>query len=925
MSLDKARVGNAAIWNIAPASDMFDPMTNLTPMLRQYFEFKERYPDCILFFRMGDFYEMFYDDAKTAAAALSITLTTRNHGMPEAVPLCGVPYHAADTYLARLIEAGFKVAICEQVEDPKKAKGIVKRAVTRVVTAGTALDPGRLPVKEPRYLAAVSAGDEGALGLAALDFSTGEFKATEPAGAAALMDELARLAPAEVIAAADTLARPELGPALKNYAALAEPPPRLTASPGPAFERERARAALLKHFRAATLEAFGVEGFPEATRAAGALLTYLKDTQEPEAEPPFAQGGQEPISIPRPLSHVTSLSYYAAADYMVLDEATKRNLELTRTIRDGKAKGSLFWLIDHTVTPMGGRMLLAWLSYPLLDPAAINRRLDAVAAATESPAFLIDLRELLTHAADLERLFARVATGSAHARDLLAVRDTLRLIPRVKSYLTRAGADLYAEIHAGLDPAPELLALLERALTDDPPAGLRDGGLIRPGYSPAIDELAALRRDAKAVIARLETTERARTGISSLKVKFNQVFGYYLEITKPNLHLVPADYIRKQTLVNAERFITPELKELETKILGAEERLIELHYELFRELRDRVAAAGAALRGDAHELARLDALLSMAELAVRKRLARPEVDEGDAIEIQGGWHPVIEELVKSERFVPNDVRLDGREQQVLIITGPNMAGKSTVLRQTGLIVILAQMGSFVPAESARVGVADRIFTRVGASDVLVRGLSTFMVEMTETAGILHHATPKSLVLLDEIGRGTSTFDGLSIAWAVAEFLHDHPGRQARTMFATHYHELVDLAETKARIKNYHVLVREWEGEIIFLRKLAPGSTSRSYGIQVARLAGLPAPVIERAREILANLEAIEHDPAGEPALSRSARKRPALGPQQLSFLHPPPDPAADEILARLKQVNPEALTPLEALTILDELKRLTKK
>jgi DNA mismatch repair protein MutS len=901
-------------------------MTNLTPMLRQYFEFKERYPDCILFFRMGDFYEMFYDDAKKASAALSITLTTRNHGMPEAVPLCGVPYHAADTYLARLIEAGFKVAICEQVEDPKKAKGLVRRAVTRVVTAGTALDPGRLPVKEPRYLAAVSVGDEGALGLAALDFSTGEFKATEPAGVPALIDELSRLAPAEVLIAEGAAERAELGAALKNYAQLADPPPMLATAPEHAFERERARSVLLRHFHTATLEAFGVEGFPEAMRAAGALLTYLQDTQEPEAEPPFAMGGQEPISIPRPLSHVTSLSYYAASDYMVLDESTKRNLELTRTIRDGKAKGSLFWLIDQTITAMGGRMLLSWLSYPLLDPAAINRRLDAVAAAAESPALLIDLRELLTHVADLERLTARVATGSAHARDLLAVRETLRLIPRIKTYLTHAAAELYAEVHAGLDPLPELLAILERALTDDPPASLRDGGLIRPGYSPEIDELTAIRRDAKAVIARLETSERARTGIGSLKVKFNSVFGYYLEITKPNLHLAPADYIRKQTLVNAERFITPELKELETRILGAEDRLIELHYELFRELRDQVAAEGAALRGNARELARLDALLSMTQLAVRKRLARPVVDSGDVIEIQGGWHPVIEELVKSERFVPNDVRLDGAEQQLLIITGPNMAGKSTVLRQTGLIVIMAQMGSYVPAESAHIGVADRIFTRVGASDVLVRGLSTFMVEMTETAGILHHATPRSLVLLDEIGRGTSTFDGLSIAWAVAEFLHDAPGRQAKTMFATHYHELVDLAETKERIKNYHVLVREWEGEIIFLRKLAPGSTSRSYGIQVARLAGLPAPVIERAKEILANLEAIEHDPAGEPALSHSQRKPRSPGrPAQLSFLNPPPDPAADEILTRLRAVNPEGLTPLEALTILDELKRLTKK
>jgi DNA mismatch repair protein MutS len=905
---------------------MADTVSKLTPMLAQYFAIKERHPDCILFFRMGDFYEMFFEDAKVASKALEITLTTRNHGMPEAVPLCGVPYHAADTYLARLVEAGFKVAICEQVEDPKLAKGVVRRAVTRVVTRGTALSPGRLPEKQSRYLAAVTAGEGSSFGLAYVDYSTGEFRATAPGLASELLDELARLDPAEIVAPASALSHPELGKAVREFAAGSDPPRPVTQPPEESFEHDSARRSLCEHFGTDTLEPFGVEGFEEAARAAGGLLTYLRETQEPDELPAFEVAGQEPISIPRPLSHITSLSYYASSEYMILDESSKRNLELVRTLRDSKTKGSLFWYLDRSITGMGGRTLLRWLNYPLLDPEAINLRLDAVEFAHDGHAFRLDLCQLLTHTADLERLYARAATGAANARDLIAIRDTLRLLPKIKSILARAEPTLLAEIDAALDPLPELAELLGRALVDDPPAALREGGLIRPGYAPEIDELEELKRDAKAVIARMEATERQRTGIGSLKVRYNKVFGYYLEVSNPNLALVPADYIRKQTLVNHERFITPELKELETKILGAEEKLIALHYELFRDLRDRVAARGRELQRNARELGRLDALLALAELASRARFCRPAVDASDVIDIKGGWHPVVAELVKGERFVPNDVRLDNEEQQLLIITGPNMAGKSTVLRQTALIVILAQMGSFVPAEEARIGVVDRVFTRVGASDVLVRGMSTFMVEMTEAANILHHATRQSLVLLDEIGRGTSTFDGLSIAWAVAEYLHDAPGHEAKTMFATHYHELTDLAETRPRIKNFHILVREWEGRIIFLRKLAPGSTSRSYGIQVAKLAGLPASTIERAREILHNLEAVEHDPAGAPVVGKSARgpKNP-MATAQLNFFTAPANPQDEKILDRLRALDPESLTPMEALAILDELHRELKR
>jgi len=901
-------------------------MTKKTPMIEQYFSIKEKYPDCILFFRMGDFYEMFFEDAEVASAVLDIALTSRDKGMPGSVPLCGIPYHAADQYLSKLVEAGHKVAICEQVEDPKKAKGIVKRAVTRVVSRGTALSPGHLPAKEPRYVASITAGENGSYGLAFIDFSTGEFKATETGKLEELMDELYRLDPAEIIRPDDEKEDNGMAGAVEEFAANSDPSRPVSGIDAHAFDEEKARTTLLGHFGADTLEGFGVEGFPEAIKSAGALLYWLQDTQEPDESPPFDMGHSEPISIPRPLSHITSLSYYRASEFMVLDESTKRNLELTKTLRDSKGKGSLFWLIDRSVTPMGGRTLLNWLHYPLLDPDHISARLDSVEYALENHAFRLDLRELLSHVADLERLTARVTTGSAHARDLVAVRESLRMIPNIKKILEAAYPELIKEMDEGLDPMEGLVGLLDTALVDEAPASLRDGGIIRPGYSEEIDELEEIKRDAKSIIAKMEATERERTGISKLKVKYNKVFGYYLEVSKANLHLVPEDYIRKQTLVNAERFITPELKELESKILNAEERLVELHYGLFCELREDVGSRGAHLSGNAREIGRLDAVLALAELAALKRFSRPVVDEQDRIKIKAGWHPVVAELVKSERFVPNDVMLDNSENQLLIITGPNMAGKSTVLRQTALIVILAQMGSFVPAEEAEIGVVDRIFTRVGASDVLVRGMSTFMVEMTETANILHNATDKSLVLLDEIGRGTSTFDGLSIAWAVAEYIHDSEGKRAKTMFATHYHELVDLSETRERIKNFHVLVKEWEGDVIFLRKMVPGSTSRSYGIQVARLAGLPAPVIERAKEILINLEAMEHDPAGMPSLSMKGWDREkGKGPVQLDFFTKNEDPAASRVLTRVKDLDPDSLTPLEALTILHELKDETKK
>ncbi len=898
-------------------------MAKLTPMIQQYLEIKEKYPDCILFYRMGDFYEMFFEDAVEASKALEITLTSRSKGVDEPVPLCGVPYHAADTYLARLIRKGYKVAICEQVEDPSQAKGIVRRCVTRVVTPGTALDPESLPEKESRYLASLTSNGKDTYGLAHLDFSTGEFRTTQLESGEDALDEIARLSPSELLLPDAFLERERLGRKLEDY--LADNQGRMAVNhPAEwAFDYEQAGKTLCRHFGVENLAGFGLEGYPEAVIAAGALLQYLIDTQARGDESPAVEvGGAEPIALDRPLSHITDLVYYTSRDYMVLDECTQRNLELFRTLREGRTRGSLFGLLDSAITSMGGRLLLKWLMYPLLDPAEINRRLDAVELAVREHALRLDLRDMLSRVRDLERLASKVSTCSANARDLLAVKQSLQAVPQIRKKLEGLEPGLFREIRDNLDEMTEVVELLDRSIAEDPPAVLHEGGLIRQGFNPELDDLTAMRRDLRKYIARMESLERQHTGIPTLKVGYNKVFGYYLEVTKPHMKLVPSHYIRKQTLVNAERFITPELKEMESKVLGADERVTELNYELFCQVREESARQAPRLKSDAGLLAALDALLSLAELAARKGYSRPAVDEGDVIEIKAGRHPVIEDLNPSERFVPNDVYLDTGDHQILIITGPNMAGKSTVLRQTALVTIMAQMGSFVPADEARIGVVDRVFTRVGASDILVRGMSTFMVEMTETANILRYATPKSLILLDEIGRGTSTFDGLSIAWAVAEYLHDRPDKHARTMFATHYHELVDLAETKSRVKNYNIACKEWGDQVIFLRKLQPGGTSRSYGIQVARLAGLPQDVIDRAKEILANLEAVEYDPTGQPTLARSRRKKgPQPGPSQLGFFGAAPDPVAQELKKEIRKIDPERLTPLDALSIISKLRK----
>ena len=867
---------------------------------------------------------MFFEDAQLASKELEIALTSRGRHQGKDIPLCGVPYHSADGYIARLVNKGYKVAICEQVEDPKKARGIVKRAVTRVITPGTVLDPQSLEKGFHSYLAGVSSKDFQNFGLAYLDFSTGEFKCTELEGLNSLFDELGRIEPKEIILPQELFSQPEFKKYWEDFINQLGFEPLVNLEPEEEFEYSLNYQRLVGHFKVESLAGFGLESAPLAISASGVILAYLERTQKGDSSPPVEVGGGEPARLEAPLSHITSLQYYFTREYMILDEATKRNLELVRTLREGKERGSLFNLLNLCITPMGSRVLLEWLNYPLIKVSEINKRLDAVELAKDEHILRLDLRNLLKRISDLERLSSRVAMKSANARDLLGIRESLKVIPPIKDLLVPLNLELFQEINQNLNPLTELVELLERAVADDAPAVLHEGRLIKSGFNPELDELVQLQKDARSYLAQIEAKERKKTKIPTLKIGYNKVFGYYLEVTKPHLHLVPDYFQRRQTLVNAERFITPELKELEAKILTAQERIIELNYQLFSQVREEVARHSEILCQIAHQLGKLDVLLALGEVSARQGYNRPQVEDSDVIEIQGGRHPVIEALRPGEPFIPNDIYLDGKDHQILIITGPNMAGKSTVLRQTALIVLLAQMGCFVPAESARIGVVDRIFTRVGASDILVRGLSTFMVEMIETAQILRYATPKSLVLLDEIGRGTSTYDGLSIAWAVVEYLHDHPEHRARTLFATHYHELVDLEKLKPRVKNYHIAVKEWQGEVIFLRKLVPGGTSRSYGIQVARLAGIPEEVIERAREILLNLEMSEYDQSGKPIWSRSKKARSSLLYNQLSLFTQSSEPRLEEIKRELENLELETLTPIEALNLLWKWKKKFK-
>jgi len=871
-------------------------MSELTPMMRQYLEIKTQYPDAILFFRLGDFYEMFLDDAVKASRILDITLTSRNKSTEGAdVPLCGVPYHSAGPYIAKLIEAGEKVAVCEQVENPKLTKGIVKREVVKVITPGLVVDGECLSPGVNNYLFSLYPGKIGRWGLSYLDISTGEFKVTEVDGMDALAAELACTNPREVLLPAalrDGSVMKELGHHIAESV--------ISFLDDWIFDPDYCNRLLNNHFAVASPEALGCGGFTEGLPAAGAVLHYLQETQKGT------------------VNHIRRITPYRIREYLVLDESTRKNLELTATLSEGKRRGSLLGLMDRTKTAMGARKLRHWINYPVISLEKIKERQDAVEELVQKPGWRNEIASLLEGMYDLERLNGRISMASAGAKDLVALKESLRRIPSLLDKLACAGSSLICSLQEGTDPMEDLYELISKGIVEDPPFVLREGGIVADGYNPELDELRLLSREGKGYIARLEAREKARTGISSLKIRYNKVFGYYIEVTRTNLASIPPDYIRKQTLANAERFITPELKEYEEKVLTAEERISELEYDLFQDIRGKVAAQGERIAKTAGFMASLDALVSLADLAHDRGYCRPVVDDGDIISITEGRHPVIEAMNMSERFVSNDTLLDNSENQLVIITGPNMAGKSTYMRQVALITLMAQMGSFVPASEARIGIVDRIFTRVGAADNLAKGQSTFMVEMMETAHILRNATPKSLIILDEIGRGTSTFDGVSIAWAVAEYIHDVECCTAKTLFATHYHELTELAVTRGKIKNCNIAVKEWNDQIIFLRKIVPGGASHSYGIQVARLAGLPVEVIDRAREILHNLEKGEFAEEGVPRIARGRKNSAARPSPQLPLF----EEDTDLIRRRLKEIDVTTITPIGAITLLDELKRM---
>jgi DNA mismatch repair protein MutS len=868
--------------------------------MRQYQEAKRQHPDALLLFRMGDFYELFYDDAVVASRALDLTLTSRARDQAgAAIPMCGVPFHAADGYVARLVKAGHRVAFCDQVEDPKKAKGIVRRAVTRVVTPGTFTDAGYLSAGEPAFLVAIAPIADGRpsadrpmrYGVATLDLSTGEFSASEFEGAdatRALREELSVMRPRELLIPTGFDASallPEIG----------RDGPAITTRDPWTFDAAQAERILVEQLQTAGLRAFGLEGHEAAIGAAGAAVLYLRETQKTD------------------LAHVRALVWREKSDHLVLDATTLRHLEIVESA-DRSREGSLLHSLDATVTAMGARLLRAWLMRPLVSLDAIHERLDGV----EDAAFRVvergRLRETLEGVHDMERLVARVALATAGPRDLVALKQSLALVPRVRELVDVFQAPILRRLHDAIDEMAEVRGLIERTLVDDPPALAREGGIVRDGADAEIDEWRGVSRSGKRLIAAMEEAERVRTGIGSLKVRFNRVFGYYIEVSRSNLHAVPADYQRKQTIAGGERFVTPALKEHEARVLGADERLVVRELEIFEQLRAAVAAEAPRLQQTARALATLDVVAALAEVAARDNYAKPHVHDGDELVISEGRHPVVEQLAR-EPFVPNDATLGGAAPQLAIVTGPNMGGKSTYLRQTAIIAVMAQAGSFVPARAAKLPIVDRVYARVGASDNIARGLSTFMAEMEETATILNTCTSRSFVVLDEVGRGTATFDGLSLAWAVAEYLATNARARPKTLFATHYHELTDLADAVAGVANYHVQVREWQDRIVFLRKVVPGRSDRSYGIHVARLAGLPRSIVERAREILSGLEQDELQRGGRPSLTGGG----PTAPQQQLGLFQTPGPA-DHLVERLRGLDIDRLTPLEALTTLAALK-----
>ena len=871
----------------------------LTPMMKQYMQTKEEYKDCILFYRLGDFYEMFFDDALTASKELEITLTGKNCGLEERAPMCGIPYHAVDSYLNRLVSKGYKVAICEQVEDPKTAKGIVKREVIRVVTPGTNLDTQGLDETKNNYIMCiVYMADR--YGLSVADVTTGEYLVTELDSQTKLMDELYIFMPSEIVCnEAFYMSGLDLDD-LKNRLHMA-----IYSLEAWYFDDALCRETLQEHFKVASLEGIGLSDYECGMIASGALLKYLEETQK------------------NSLSHMSRLTRYATGNYMVLDSATRRNLELVETLREKQKRGSLLWVLDKTKTAMGARTLRKYVEQPLIDKKSIVKRLDAVAELKDNAICREEIREYLNPVYDLERLVGKITYQSANPRDLIAFQSSLSMLPSVKCILKDMESDLLKEIYEELDPLEELCDLVGRAIQEEPPLAMKEGGIIKDGYNEEVDRLRKAKSEGKNWLADLETKEREKTGIKNLRIRYNKVFGYYLEVTNSFKDLVPDYYTRKQTLANAERYIIPELKELEDTILGAEDKLCALEYELYCEVRNTIAAELTRIQRTAKAVAKLDVIASLALVAERNNYVRPKINEKGVIDIRDGRHPVVEKMIPNDMFIANDTYLDDKKQRISIITGPNMAGKSTYMRQAALIVLMAQLGSFVPASSANIGLVDRIFTRVGASDDLASGQSTFMVEMNEVANILRNATSKSLLILDEIGRGTSTFDGLSIAWAVVEYISNSKLLGAKTLFATHYHELTELEGKISNVNNYCIAVKEKGDDIVFLRKIVKGGADKSYGIQVAKLAGVPDPVINRAKEIVEELVTADitgkvKDIAvqGSETKKKTQKKLDEVDLTQFSLFDTVKD---DDVLNELKELDISHMTPMDAMNKLYQL------
>ena len=871
----------------------------LTPMMKQYMQTKEEYKDCILFYRLGDFYEMFFDDALTASKELEITLTGKNCGLEERAPMCGIPYHAVDSYLNRLVSKGYKVAICEQVEDPKTAKGIVKREVIRVVTPGTNLDTQGLDETKNNYIMCiVYMADR--YGLSVADVTTGEYLVTELDSQTKLMDELYKFMPSEIVCnEAFYMSGLDLDD-LKNRLHMA-----IYSLEAWYFDDALCRETLQEHFKVASLEGIGLSDYECGMIASGALLKYLEETQK------------------NSLSHMSRLTRYATGNYMVLDSATRRNLELVETLREKQKRGSLLWVLDKTKTAMGARTLRKYVEQPLIDKKSIVKRLDAVAELKDNAICREEIREYLNPVYDLERLVGKITYQSANPRDLIAFQSSLSMLPSVKCILKDMESDLLKEIYEELDPLEELCDLVGRAIQEEPPLAMKEGGIIKDGYNEEVDRLRKAKSEGKNWLADLETKEREKTTIKNLRIRYNKVFGYYLEVTNSFKDLVPDYYTRKQTLANAERYIIPELKELEDTILGAEDKLCALEYELYCEVRNTIAAELTRIQRTAKAVAKLDVIASLALVAERNNYVRPKINEKGVIDIRDGRHPVVEKMIPNDMFIANDTYLDDKKQRISIITGPNMAGKSTYMRQAALIVLMAQLGSFVPASSANIGLVDRIFTRVGASDDLASGQSTFMVEMNEVANILRNATSKSLLILDEIGRGTSTFDGLSIAWAVVEYISNSKLLGAKTLFATHYHELTELEGKISNVNNYCIAVKEKGDDIVFLRKIVKGGADKSYGIQVAKLAGVPDPVINRAKEIVEELVTADitgkvKDIAvqGSETKKKTQKKLDEVDLTQFSLFDTVKD---DDVLNELKELDVSHMTPMDAMNKLYQL------